>query len=89
MTFIQKHLQNAMMLNEQLFKSASGHPVKIDYSKSTDNKIVGFVCFDTYEMPVVWDVNGKPMKLPLHQGLTLIPLRRVISYEIIPVDERV
>ena len=52
--------------------------------------IVGFVCFNyEYDMPVEWDLNGKPLKLPLHQGLSLVPLREVISYEVIPENERI
>ena len=85
MTFIEKH-----KLGGRTFKSAAGYPVIIDYNCPDTDKIVGFVRFDSgYLMPIEWDINGDPLKLPLHQGLGLVPLREVISYEVIPVDERV
>lgn len=84
LTFIQKH-----KLAWRKFKTAAGFPVIIDYQYKDTDKIIGYVCFDCgYDMPVEWDINGKPLKLPLHQGLGLVPIREVISVEVIPVDER-
>ena len=40
-------------------------------------------------MPMEWDINGKPLKLPINQGLDLVPLRGVSSYEVIPIEERI
>jgi len=84
MTYIQKH-----KLAWLKFKSAAGFPVIIDYQYKGNDKIVGSVCFGEHNMPMEWDFDGRPLKLPLHQGLSLVPLREVISYEVIPVDERV
>lgn len=85
LTFIQKH-----KLAWNKFRTAAGFPVIIDYSYIGTDKIVGFVSFNyEYDMPVEWDLNGKPLKLPLHQGLSLVPLREVISYEVIPENERI
>ena len=89
MTFIQKHLHYCFLMQSYGFKSAAGYPVLIDHEKCTDRKIVGYVCFDSYNMPLEWDLNGKPLKLPLHQGLGLVPIRKVESYEVIPVEERI
>ena len=40
-------------------------------------------------MPVEWNNDGVPLRLPLHQGLNLVPLRRIYSYEVIPVEDRI
>ena len=83
LTFIQKH-----KLAWKKFKSAAGYPVIIDYQYTGNDKIIGIVCFGDYDMPVEWDINGRPLKLPMHQCLDLIPLREIISYEVIPESER-
>jgi hypothetical protein len=83
MTFIQKH-----KLACGKFKSAAGFPVVIDYQYNGIDKIVGVVYFGQYDMPIEWDINGKPLQLPLHQGLNLVPLREVTSYEVIPKEDQ-
>ena len=88
MTFIQKH-----KLAWRKFRSAAGYPVIVDYLCTDRDKIIGFVCFSgpnfKYDMPMEWDINGKPLKLPINQGLDLVPLRGVSSYEVIPIEERI
>lgn len=85
LTFIQKH-----KLAWNKFRTAAGFPVIIDYRYIGTDKIVGFVSFNfDYDMPVEWDLNGKPLKLPLHYGLDIVPLKTVVSFEGIPVEERV
>jgi len=84
MTFIQKHKS---LFGK--FKTSAGYPVIIDHSYTGFDKIVGFVCFRCdYNMPIEWNINGKPLILPLHQGLGLVPLKEVVSYEVIPLEER-
>lgn len=86
LTFIQEHIQKYKTV-----KTKAGFPIEIDHANCTNEKIAGFVIFPkyNYKMPIEWDINGRPLKLPLHYGLDIVPLKTVVSFEGIPVEERV
>lgn len=84
-TFTQKHIANGGR-----FKTAAGWLAEVDAENCTDTLLVGHViCPTGHRMPLEWNVDGSPVKLPTHHSLDLVPLREVISYEVIPLDERV
>ena len=86
MTFIQEHIRRYKTV-----KSKAGFPLEIDHVNCTDEKIAGFVIFPTYnyKMPIEWDSNGRPLNLPLHYGLDIVPLKAVVLFEEIPINERI
>ena len=90
MTYIKDHVIRCFESDAFKFKSSAGYPIEIDYNNCTEDTIVGAVIFDgNHMMPVEWNNDGVPLRLPLHQGLNLVPLRRIYSYEVIPVEDRI
>ena len=80
----KEHFQNSKVVSTYKFKTKAGFSVEIDYDNSTDEKITGFVFFNTpnglHKMPVEWNQDGVPLKLPINQGLNLVPIKLEPSY---------